>query len=204
MATFKDLQDRINLDYMNRYDLMGETKRAILNAIKTYEGARFWFNEAQTAMACSAGQTYVSVPTDFLYLDRLELTYSGASTRLIEVPFGEIRAMNAVSATGVPTHYNYHGDRFEVAIKPDSAYAVPCYYVKSLPQLSADTDSNAWTNEAANLIVHHAVLDMMMGTIIPSDGKRVAYHQNMLQIAMQELNLRNTTRFAGRLRATSF
>ena len=204
MATYKDLQDRINMDYLNRYDLQGETRRAILNAIRTYEAARYWFNEAQTAMACSAGQSYVNVPSDFLILDRLELTYSGASTRLIETSFADIRAMNAVSATGQPTHYNYHGDRFEVAIIPDSAYAVPCYYVKQLATLSADSDSNAWTNEAGNLITHTACLDLLSNVIVVSEPRRITFHQNMLQMAMQELNFRNIARFAGRLRATSF
>lgn len=204
MGNFRDLQDRIALDYLNRYDLMPEVKRAIKNCVKTYESARFWFNEAQTAMACSAGQSYISVPSDFLYLDRLELTYSGATTRLREEPFDVIRTMNAVSATSVPTHFNYHGDRFELALIPDSAYPATCYYIKSLAELSADTDTNAWTNEAGNLIAHAATLEIMMSVLQVPDTKRIQFHQSMLQMAQGELNLRNTTRLTTRLRATQF
>ena len=206
MATYKDVIDRIALDYLNRFDLIPEVKRAVNNTIKAYEGSRFWFNEAQTQVACSAGQSYISVPSDFLYLDRLEIDASGGWNRLKEESFEGIRTMNAISATSVPTHYHYRGDRFELALIPDSAYPAMVYYVKSLPALSADSDSNAWTNEAQNLIAHAATLEMLMSVIVVPvlDRTRVPYHQSMLQMAMKELNLRNTTRFHGRLRPTSF
>lgn len=206
MATFRDLQDRIALDHLNRFDLMDSVRRAIVNTIKTYEGARFWFNEAQTSMACSAGQSYISVPSDFLYLDRVEISYSGGWNSLHETSFETVREMNANSATSVPTHYHYREDRFELALLPDSAYPALVYYVKSLPPLSADTDSNAWTNEAQNLIAHAATIEILTSVLaVPAlDKRRVDYHMARLQMAQKELNLRNTTRFHGRLRATSF
>jgi len=204
VPNYRDLQDRIALDYLTRYDLMDAVKRSIKNTIKTYEASRFWFNEAQTAMACSAGQSYISVPSDFLQLDRLEIQYSGAATPLKEASLDVIRTMNVVSATSVPTHFTYHGDRFELALIPDSAYPATCFYIKSLPELSADTDSNAWTNEAQNLIAHCACVELLSNVIYPRETQRISFHMNMLQMATNELNLRNTMRFGGRLRATQF
>ena len=78
MATYKDLQDRIALDYLNRMTLGNEVKRAIQNSIKTYESTRYWFNEASTATATSAGIAFINIPSDFLTLDRLEVTFDSS------------------------------------------------------------------------------------------------------------------------------
>lgn len=204
MATFKDLQDRIALDYLNRYDLMPSVKRAIVNAIKCYEAQRYWFNQTASTTTTTANTSYFGVPGDFLALDRIEIAEAGARLPLIAQPFDVIREMNIVSSTGSPTHFAYRGDRFELAVIPDSAYTVTTYYLHTLPTLSADTDSNAWTNEAQNLIVHAATLDMMRATLVTPDTKRIAYHQQMLQMAQTELYCRNDLRLAGKLRATHF
>ena len=204
MATYKDLQDRIALDYLNRYDLMAEVRRAIQNSIKCYEAQRFWFNETATTTTTTANAASLGIPSDFLILDRLELTYSGSQLRLIEEPFDCIREMNATSSTGVPTHFAYRGDKFNLAVIPASAYSATCYYVHSLPTLSADTDSNAWTNEAQNLIAHSATLDLLSCVIKDTDTQKLERHGNLLGMALRELNLRNTTRLTTRLRATQF
>lgn len=204
MATFKDLKDRIALDYLNRYDLMAEVGRAIKNSIKCYEAQRFWFNQTATALATTSSISYINVPGDFMALDRLEIRYSGASQALIEEPFDVIRTMNAVSATSVPTHFAYHGDRFELALIPDSAYTTTVYYLHTLPALSADADSNAWTNEAANMIAHAATIEMITSVIGIGDNKKLARHQQQLHFAMNELNLRNSLRLSRRLKPTRF
>lgn len=203
MATFKDLQDRIALDYLNRMTLMPEVKRAINNSIKTYEARRYWFNEAQTAMATTSGQLYMSVPSDFLILDRLEARIGGSLSTLRETDFHSIRDLNAGEATGSPCEYAYHGDRFELYPIPDAIYTVNVYYIKSLPALTADSDSNVWTNEAANLIAHAATVDLLCG-VLQADSASISRHVSMLQIAQNELNLRNTTRLSRSLKPTRF
>lgn len=204
MSTFRDLQDRIALDYLNRYDLLPAVKRAIINAVKCYEAERYWFNQTATSTTTTANTTYIGVPSDMIAYDRLEITYSGASTRLLEEDFSKLRAMNAVTAVAVPTHFSYRGDRFELFSVPDSAYTVTCYYLHSLPTLSADADTNAWTNEGANLIVHAATLDVLTNTINSPDQMKRAAHTNSLHMAQKELNLRNSLRLTRRLTSTQF
>lgn len=203
MATYRELQDKINLDYLNRTDIIPETKRAIASAIRAYEAQRFWFNETQTATTTTASQAYLSLPSDYLALDRLELYLSGGWEPLSPTTFTEVRDMNIVSTTGQPTHYAYHGDRLELAVIPDSAYPVNVYYLRSLPSLSADSDTNAWTTEAFNLIAHTAVLDLMMG-VIQTDDKRILRHQTWLQQAQGELDARNIIRLSRKLSSTKF
>lgn len=204
MATYKDLQDRIALDYLNRYDLMPAVKRAIKNAIKDYECYRWWFNETATSTVTTVGTASISVPSDFLILDRLEITYGGSQLRLIEDQHDVVRELMAVSATGIPTHYTYRGDKFQLALIPDSAYAVTCFYVHSLAELSADTDSNVWTNEAANLIAHAATVDVLGSTLKVNDPRLMGKHERMAEKALSDLRKRNVQRFTTRLRPTTF
>lgn len=204
MSTYKELQDRIALDYLNNMALIGEVKRAINNAIKTYEARRYWFNEASTAVATVANQTYVSVPTDFMQLDRLEITANGSVEQLWPTTFDAIREMNMNSTATQPTHFAYRGDAFELAAVPDSAYTVNVYYLKTLPALSADTDTNAWTNEAQNLIAHAATLDLLMGVLQTANQSMIDRHVSLLQAAENELSLRNAARLLGHIQSTTF
>jgi hypothetical protein len=204
MSTFKDLQDRIALDYLNNMTLVSEVKRAIVNTIKRYECERYWFNEASTAVATVANQTYLSVPTDFMALDGLEITYSGCSQYLIELEFDKLRQMNAIANTGQPTHYAYRGDRFELAAIPDAIYPVTIYYIKTLPTLDLESDSNAWTNEAQNVIAHAATIELMMGVLKTATKQQIEYHSMLLRQAENELSYRNSLRLTTRLQATTF
>jgi hypothetical protein len=204
MATFRDLQDRINLDYLNNMTLLPEVKRAIRNAIICYETRRFWFNETATALACVASQSYITVPTDMLILDRLEITIQGNEEPLWLTSFDCIRNMNMGGDTGEPTHFAYRGDRWELAAIPNSAYPIMAYYVHKYPALSADSDSNPWTNEGANLIAHAATLDLMMGVMQVADNKRIERHALAVRMAENELDTRNATRLYSGLRATQF
>lgn len=203
MATYKDLQDRIALDYLNNMVLGPEIKRSILNTIKTYESTRYWFNEASTATATTAAVTFVNVPSDFLTLDRLEITFASADYQMSQRTFDQIRDMNVTRTTGWPTDFAYYRDRFELAIIPDSAYSITCYYIRTLPVLSADTDTNVWTNEAANLIAHAATIDLLAG-VLQADERVINRHIRLLQVAQNELNLRNSTRLNFKLKATRF
>lgn len=204
MATYKDLQDRINLDYLNNMTLVSETKRAISTAIKCYETQRFWFNEASTAVATVASQSYLTVPTDFMALDRIELYFSGGYFALREDTFDYVRAMDSVATVGQPTSFAYRGDRFELAVVPNSAYPAVIYYLKSLPALSADADSNAWTNEAANLIAHAATVELMSGVLQVNDQRKIDRHEQAVQRALTELATRNDIRFLHRITPTTF
>jgi hypothetical protein len=204
MATFRDLVDRIALDYLDNVQVVPEIKRAIRNAIKCYEGRRWWFNTTATALACSAGAQALAVPSDFLALDRLEISYSGAVIPLRPTDFASIRAMNCVSATGQPTHYSYYADAFQLALVPDSAYPVQCYYLHSLPALSADGDSNAWTNEASNLIAHEATIELILGPLKNVEDRVLQRHMLMRSAALSEMNSRNDMRLVRGLRPTSF
>lgn len=204
MATYKDLQDRINLDYLNRMTLMPEVKRAIAIAIRTYEANRYWFNETFVVLNAVTDQSFIPVPTDFLEPIRLELTVNGGTSELPRLALPDLRTLAMNSPSSQPTYYTYYGDRIELSCPSSGNYECPFYYVYSLPAFVSDDDSNAWTNEAANLIAHAATLELMTGVLQVHDTQKIARHQMLLEMAERELATRNLTRLTHRLRSTYF
>jgi len=105
--------------------------------------------------------------------------------------------------TGIPTHYCYYNDRFELAATPDSAWACPLYYLKQLPELSADTDTNAWTTFGENLIAHSAAMDLLIGILRGPDAD-IQRHALGATAGRLELSRLNDSKLLRRLRATRF
>lgn len=178
MATFRDMQDRINLDYLNRTDLLNETKRAIIRAVTHYEKYRFWFNMTSTALALGTTSSTVAIPADFLALD-----YATVLNNTVQVPvairsFDRIAYKNGTtSVSGVPSEVVYYRDALHFTPKPASATSLTIYYMHAFPQLSADSDTNPWTSAAEDLIVHHATADMLANVLRVTDKTQVDQHK---------------------------
>lgn len=166
MSTFQDIQDRVNNDYLNRDTFIEETKRAIKAAIRHYQYERRTFNETATAIACSSGQAYISLPSNLLVLDDLWITVNGIDLQLKRETPKTIRQLNSSVTTGQPTHYSIYQNRVNLFAVPDSAYAVNTYYLKELPELSAGADTNAWISGGwEDVIAFHAAKLMWANTI---------------------------------------
>lgn len=200
MATFRDMQDRINLDYLNRTDLANETKRAILRAIKHYEKNRFWFNITSTALAIGSASVSVAVPADFLALDYATVRDSSIDSIVTIRTFDRIAYQNQASAaggsaaSGVPKEVCYFRDTLYFTPKPTSATSMTVYYTQALPALSADSDTNGWTSAAEDLIVHHATADMLANVLRVTDPAQVQAHKTWEQEAFAELQKGNQLR----------
>lgn len=199
--TYLDLQTTINSDYLNR-DMGDVTKRAIKRAIATYESRRHFFNETMTTVACTAGSRFLSFPDDYFHLDRLELTANAVQYALLERDFDTVRLMNLAPGTdGQPVIYAIRGNRIELGPAPDSAYSIDIYYLHTQPDLSADTDSNAWTNECFNLIAHHATVDILANVLQVAEPQKIANQMAFLKVAQSELAERDEAHLLTRLRA---
>lgn len=156
MPTYLEVQQRIAIDCLNRFDMGPEIKRGIQQTIRNYENERYWFNETSTALACVKSSEVVTVPADFLFLDRLSVLQNSVETLLVEQNFKFIRQMNNGGTVALPTVFARYGNAFHLASVPDSAYALPCYYVHRLSALSADSDTNKWLSAAEDVIVYGA------------------------------------------------
>lgn len=201
MTTKAELRTTLVQDFLLRPDLMAEADRAIDRAVRTFEAQRFWFNEAVTTLTAVAAQSYLTIPSDFLKLDRLEYTLNSADDELKQLSFWDLRDYQVSRPSGLPEAFCYYADRFELGPIPDSAYTFPCYYLKSLGSLS-DGSSVAWTNEAGNLILHTAAIDIYTNVLRDNDGAN--RHAVGVSLARRDLDKRNQRVGRGKTRATKF
>lgn len=199
MATFRDMQDRINLDYLNRTDLTFETKRAIIRATKHYEKNRFWFNMTATAIAIGTASTTVAVPADFLILDFATVLDTSNSSLVIIRTFDRIAYKNTTPVSGVPVEMAYFRDMFHFTPKPSSATSLTVYYTHALPTLSADGDTNGWTSAAEDLIVHHATADMLANVLRVTDKTQYESHKMWEKEAYDMLKSGNEDRIGSKM-----
>lgn len=178
MATYREMQDRINLDYLNRTDLSNETKRAIIRAIKHYEKTKFWFNVTATALAVGTASVTVAIPADFLALDFATVRDTSRDSIVTIRSYDRIAYRNIdVALSGVPIEIAYWRDALFFTPKPSSSTSITIHYTHSLAALSADSDTNAWTSAGEDLIVHHACADMLANVLRVTDVSQIQSHK---------------------------
>ena len=189
MSTYSDLVSRIASDYINRSDFTNEIKRAILASIRYYEVERWQFNETSTAITTTVNQGFVALPSNYLAVDYLQISAAGGLMRLLPTDLESVLTLKQTSSTGIPTHYCVHGGHIEIAIVPDSAYSCPLHYIKTLPELSADTDSNGWTNGLfQDVIAYHAAKEIWSNTL--RNANEASRFAQLEQMAVSRLNLK--------------
>lgn len=158
MSTFLQMKTRI-ADDLKRSDLATQIGVAINRAIEFYEKDRFFFNETSGTFVTVSGQESYgsadSIPSTIAEIDDVTLTQSSTNIfPLDKTSFSSIRDLNSggTTATGVPMDYAYYTEKFWLSPIPNGVYTVTVYFKKTYTQLSADGDTNDWTEEAEDLI----------------------------------------------------
>lgn len=178
-TTFLDVQNRINLDYLNRTDLSAETKRSLIRAVRHYEKERFWFNTTATAINASTASTGMVLPADFLALDfvTVRTVTGGSADNIVSMrTFERVAYQNRSLTSGVPEEVALRGNSIHFFPRASSAFPVTIYYTHALTTLSADADTNDWLSAAEDLIVHHAAADMI-ANVLRGDPIQYANHK---------------------------
>lgn len=187
VPTFLDVQNRINLDYLNRTDFTNETKRAIIRAQKHYERERFWFNQTATAINASTASTGVALPTDFIALDMVTVSVNGvAGNPVVQRTMERVAYRQSDGTSGQPQEVAVYGAQLQLYPKPSSAFPLTVRYVMKLPDLSADSDTNDWLSAAEDLIVFHAAADML-ANVIRGRPDEVQLMRDMEAVALTSL-----------------
>lgn len=162
MASYLDMINRIS-DESLRSDMAIQIKLCIQDAIGHYEGERLWFNQFRDrTFATVAGQEFygeadLSDIPHVLEFDAVTLTVGSTRWPLVKTGYVELEDWNAdASARGQPTRYAYWGRQIRLYPVPDNAYEIRLSGLFKLPPLVADGDTNAWTEEAEELIRQRA------------------------------------------------
>lgn len=196
MATFKEVQDRIQNEYLNRTTFAEETKTAIRAAIRHYKNQRWTFNETAVALATSAGAIAVAFPSNYLLLDKLQVTSNGINYPLKRANLGTIQAMNADSIQQCPTHFALHQNQIQLAPIPDAIYPILIDYIKEFDELSADDSTNSFIGGVMQDVICFHAAKLVWGMSIRND-KEAAKFASLEQMALMTLETHLINTYSG-------
>lgn len=138
----------------------------ILDAIREYEGQRFFFNEQLLTLTISATNTYALslwsstaslTVSDIIEIDSFRINVGASrSYTLSEETWNYINTIdeNSTSTSGYPEIFSYWAQAIRIYPMPSASIAMTgtiSAHIK-FKELSAGADSNPWTNDAKGLI----------------------------------------------------
>jgi len=192
MTTFLVMQTRV-ADEIVRDDLASQIRNAINDAVKTWEGLRFTFNERKYLITTVASQEYydligttlkiydgsaVGTGEKLLEIDNISATVNNQFYSLTPRT-QQWFTRNAAPATqyrGQPDSYTIFNDQLRLFPIPDAAYSINLDGLARLSPnpLSADADTNAWMVEGEQLIRQQAKYLIYRDIIRDGEGKALA------------------------------
>jgi len=131
----------------------------IKRAIDHYKSRSLKFNQASTTSFPIVATTgTITVPSDFLAPIIWRITQSGFTRTIRRKSYVIIESSrNLVTSDTTPSIYAFYEGAFEFFPQADIGYTTKLSYVKELTALSADTDTNGWTEDGENLIRNKAL-----------------------------------------------
>jgi hypothetical protein len=174
VASYLDMQTRI-ADELDRPDLTVQIKRAIVSAVRFHERTTFYFTETSFTFATVNGQElYTASDAPAIAtspsLDRLNANYYGTRTPLTKRTWDYLDGISTMAISlGQPADWAYRAEAIRLYPVPNGAYTITAYSVPRLTELSSDSDSNAWTNDAEALIRARAKWDLALNVIRGSE-----------------------------------
>ena len=172
MATFKDLRDSISADLAaNAGNLLdSEINDAINAAIEDYENRRYVFNEGvDSSISTVVNQAEYDLPATMLTVDQAQYLHAGHVYRLQRQSYQwYIEALvNQTAQVGPSNYYIIYERKLFLYPFPDQVTTVTLSGVERQPNvpLVNDSDSNAWTNEARQMIRARAKMDLFVNRL---------------------------------------
>jgi hypothetical protein len=146
---------------LSRSDLTTQIATAINRAIAHYGRERFWFNEQAGSSFSTVANTRAygagTVPSYIQEIELVELATSSDRWPLRETTYSDlISASGDSTTTGEPTDWAWLDGSLYLYPTPDAVYTIYLTYQVGYADLSADTDSNDFTDNAQDLIENRA------------------------------------------------
>lgn len=149
-------------DHLNRSDLTTQIVNFGNLAVQKLAREPLYFLETYAGGVCTASQTYLPLPSDFVQESIMERGSSLVITGIWmeRISSGNILAsqIGTATPTAQPTKYSVVGNQVELYPIPNSAYVYRLYYYKNLA-VPADASSNAWTSTAYDLLFHSVLCE---------------------------------------------
>ena len=150
------------VDELDRPDLVGHVRNAIRHAIGFWQRERFAFNDGVLTFATVPGQAgyggaYLAGQNVMLAIDSaVALDGSGNTWVLKSVPLSSLEALGAQDQSGQPAYFAKFSEGYRLYPIPDGVYTVRFTGHVRLGAPATDADTNAWVDEAYDLIASYA------------------------------------------------
>jgi len=182
MTTLATMRSRINDELLLKNEYNSHIDRAIQSAIAIHEKTRFRFNHGRATTTIPADFEYVEPPPDMIEEDELMLIDGTERRPLIKQTYLWIGDQSrAIDYRSRPLYYAIETDDLRLYPIPDQEYTLQISYLKKLPTLSADTDSNAWMvggEELIRLRAKRIILeDVLRGPESFAEADRIAVRE---------------------------
>ena len=207
MSTYGTLQDRI-ADELARTDLTTQIQYAVKDAVKHYQGTKFWFNQVYRTTATLSTSAATLALSAFAYpplqIDMLRIADSSHEYVALSAPYADVASqLDAVNDTVArPAQYAIYGETILFNAFAQSNYAVVIDGLRKYDELSATADTNVWTTDAERLIRAAAKREIYQHVIMDNDRA-----QAMAAIEKHEfdaLKAKGAIRASGRIKPTQF
>ena len=188
MADLATLKSRIATE-IHRSSATADIAYAIADAVAEYQTHRFAFNQVSATFSTTAGTEYYGVsviPTDIAQIDSLRITANGRTTVIEPRNWAEIDSISTTtSAQSRPIVWAWYKEQIRFYPVPDGTYTVHINYLQKLDVPSNDGASNAWTEEAEELIRQAAKAKYF--TNVAYDIENANYASGQAQIQFRRL-----------------
>lgn len=190
MATLGDLKARIADELLKR-NLPNQIAAAISRAIEHYAGRRWWFNTGRMVGTPTSADAdgFMPLPPGTRLIDEIRVGQNALALVSMEC----MEATLALGASnGEPCDYAVSGDRVRLYPIPSGPVSLVVVGTFDLPALASDSASNAWTNEAQDLICARAKFTIYRDVLRDPEGATLA--KGAMDEAETDLNMKTIRR----------
>lgn len=192
-STFKQLKDRI-ASMANQNFSESDIGTAINSSIDYLRKWRFWFTEGEQSITLTSGQADQTAHMPSNFGGFLEPNGIVISDDGIYIPLSKIDSLSYDSiyednSRGLPRYFTYRNGELLVYPEPDQAYTGIIYFMKTYTALSADGDTNDFTDYADRLVQYKTLEDLYMD--YRHDPERAAIYGNKFKDELTILKQEN-------------
>lgn len=171
-----------------------EVGDTVNNALQYWKFQRFWFNEAADTVTLPEGTTDITslLPDDFLFEfpeNGFVIPYNQITYAIDKVTPQIFDAVSIQNAEGIPYIYTFRNQHYQIYFAPQIDYTLNIYYIRDYDDLSSDSNTNAFTDNAAQLLIYET-----LGRLTGEDRQDLQMNNTYLAKADREAkNLKQRT-----------
>jgi len=208
MGTLAQLKARIASD-LTRDDLTSQIANVVADTIKFYGRERFWFNQTRNLVLTTVtgqaayGAADLAIIPSIVRIDALYLPQNQSIFPLDRYEPDDFEVIaGGMTGGGKPVAFTYVDQTIRLWPTPGSVYGLRLHAFARLPD-AADGDSNAWTDDAEELVRSHA--KMLLYIDVLEDDQNAQRMAAKIPVLLDGLRSETSARMAtGRIRGTEF